>query len=705
MSLNKNILRMVLFLIVFSSSLQEENNKFLELIKQYLSKLDINNAYLSYDQYISLLNTLQKDYQNYLVLSSIGKTYEGNDIPLITMKSPLINNKPNDDNKINSGVFFNGMHHGREPVSMMMNIYLILHLLSLPQSDLHLILSYTNIYFIPIINIDTYKYNSQKYLSGQGIKNMMARKNRRVIPSKKCKEEDIGIDLNRNYDYDFGKDNVGSSNNPCQEDYRGEKPFSEPETNAIKNFVDSHPDIKIVYNYHSWGNLVITAFNSLSYQDSENLIKKNFPLHYKIYEDFKNEGEFPINFLFGNADKTIKYKANGDATDWFLGKKNILSFSPELGNGNKNSDYFYPNREITFDVLEKNLRGGLYAMQKSMFYLKGELISANYYNCGNEKKIYKNMKEFESKRCSFDDVILDVKTKIINRGFNDYLPGIEIPQNSTKNNSNMKYLYFLNLDLSINIDKIETICYWSTLQTIHISEISEKNDKERHDEKIETIGKFRCYNKNNYDLKNFKIFIDNEIKSMRYIILNIFLIIKNEDFFEKIKINKNRFLDYLNNTKNIKEETEIIKIDTKGKIKSLDARNEIIEWKFNTLNISIKIKDLKDQIQFRTNYIKFSNKILFFICMIFIICIISIIFYIRKVYRRNANNPLINISLENNNNNNNFNNEQIVNNLENANQQDINLRNNENIQAVQIPRNENEAHPGSNTGSPSELNA
>ena len=90
--------------------------------------------------------------------------------------------------------------------------------------------------------------------------------------------------------------------------------------------------------------------------------------------------------------------------------------------------------------------------------------------------------------------------------------------------------------------------------------------------------------------------------------------------------------------------------------------------------------------------------------MFFIICIISIIFYIRKVYRRNANNPLINISLENNNNNN-FNNEQIVNNLENANQQDINLRNNENIQAVQIPRNENEAHPGSNTGSPSELNA
>jgi len=702
MSLNKNILRILLFLIIFSSSLQEEKNKFKEIIQQYLSKLDINNAYLSYDQYISLLNTLQKDYQDYLILSSIGKTFEGNDIPLITMKSPLIN-KDNNESKINSGILINGMHHGREPVSMMMNIYLILHLLSLSQLDLHLILSYTNIYFIPIINIDTYKYNSQKYLSGQGIKNMMARKNRRVIPSKKCKDEDIGIDLNRNYDYDFGKDNEGSSNNPCQEDYRGEKPFSEPETKAIKDFVDSHPDIKIVYNYHTWGNLVITAFNCLSNKDSDNLIKKNFPIHYSMYEDFKKEAEFPKNFIFGNADKTIKYRANGDATDWFLGKKNILSFSPELGNGNKNSDYFYPNREVTFDVLEKNLRSGLYAMQKSMFYLKGELISANYYNSGNEKKIYKNMKEFESKKFSLNDVILDVKAKIINKGFNDYLPGIEIPQNDTNNNSTIKYLYFLNLDLSIDIDKIETICYWNTLQTIYISEISEKNDNERHNEKIETIGKFRCYNKDKNDLNNFKIFIDNEIKSMKYIILNIFVVIKKEAFFEKIRINKNRFLD-LNYTKYLKNETEIMKIGSKGKIISLDANNEIIEWKFNTVNISIKIKDLKDQVSFRTNIIYVSHKALFFICVVIIICIVAMIFYVRKIYRRNANSPLINISLENNNDNN-FNNEQIVNNLENANQQDINLRNNENIQAVQIPRSENEVHPGSNTGSPSELNA
>ena len=177
------------------SSEEDKKKSFKELINHYLGKLDINNAYLSYDQYISLLKTLKNDYPNYLELSSIGKTYQGNDIPLIIFKSPLYEEsnetKKNDINnqtilnQLNndSGVLFDGMHHGREPVSMMMNIYLILHLLSLPKHYLHLFLSLTNIYFIPIINIDTYKYNCEKYFSSFSTRNMMARKNRREIKS------------------------------------------------------------------------------------------------------------------------------------------------------------------------------------------------------------------------------------------------------------------------------------------------------------------------------------------------------------------------------------------------------------------------------------------------------------------------------------------------------------------------------------------
>ncbi len=104
MSLSKNVLKILLFLALFSFSLQEEKNKFKELIEQYLSKLDINEAYLSYNQYISLLEKLKTDYPNYFELSSIGKTFEGNDIPLIIMKSPLIKTRE-EENNITSDIF------------------------------------------------------------------------------------------------------------------------------------------------------------------------------------------------------------------------------------------------------------------------------------------------------------------------------------------------------------------------------------------------------------------------------------------------------------------------------------------------------------------------------------------------------------------------------------------------------------------------
>ena len=768
--LNKNALKILLLIICLNFTISSNHKKksFKEIVNQYLGKLDFNNAYLSYNQYISLLNTLVKDFPNYLELSSIGKTYEGNEMPLIIMKSPLfkedinstqsnstINDKDkninnNDINKIDnslynqSGILFTGMHHGREPVSMMMNIYLILHLLSLPRTYLHLFLSSTNIYFIPIINIDTYKYNSKKFLSGSPIRTVMARKNRRPHSTRRCNTEDIGIDLNRNYDFFFAKDNTGSSGNPCQEDYRGEYPFSEPETFNIKNFVDSHPNIKIVYNYHSWGNLIITPFNYLKNEDSLKILQKEFPIQYNMYNDFKKEGEFPQNFLFGNADKTIQYITNGDATDWFLGKKKILSFSPELGNGKKESDVFYPDRTITFDILDKNLYGGLYAIQKSMYYLTGELISATYNECYNRNKYslsdiyfnkgrlhqYNSLKEYELKNCFSDELLLNVKVKITNKGFGDYSPGIEFPNFQQVNNNNeavkidnKKYIYFLSFDLNVDINKIKSICYWNTLQTLYTIETNDNdleniNKTQKEAEETQYIGNIRCekVNKGN----DITLFIDNEIKSLDFIILNIQIIANKDNFLAKL--NKNRLLDINNKNrtsinKKYNENNEIIKIYTKKErmIKSEKENGEIINWKFNSPSIGIKIKDFIESKNAKNNYDL--NRINIYKLSIIVICAtLLLIFFIYRMIKTINGRPFnellmesrINDNVVNNNNidvNMGMNNEQIVNNLENANQNE-NISN-ENIIPIQIPRDENEAHSNinSNSNSPNELNA
>ena len=195
---------------------------------------------------------------------------------------------------------------------------------------------------------------------------------------------------------------------------------------------------------------------------------------------------------------------------------------------------------------------------------------------------------------------------------------------------------------------------------------------------------------------------------MKYIILNIIFILKKEPFYNKLNIKPShfKFLSQMN-TSSTNNKTDIIKIykNENEKIKSFDAYNKAIEWKFNSLNINIKISDIKPHnlLYSYNKYIMHSKKAMLIILLSLIIIIITLCIVMKKMNRRYDNRPLINISLENNNEMN-FNNEQIVNNLENVSQNDSN-RNNENIQAMQIPRSENEAHPRSNQESPNELNA
>jgi len=62
--------------------------------------------------------------------------------------------------------------------------------------------------------------------------------------------------LNRNYGFKFGEGH--SSKEECKknkDDYRGPSAFSEPETQAMKNFLTQKKDeISVVFNFHCAGN-------------------------------------------------------------------------------------------------------------------------------------------------------------------------------------------------------------------------------------------------------------------------------------------------------------------------------------------------------------------------------------------------------------------------------------------------------------------
>ena len=103
---------------------------------------------------------------------------------------------------------------------------------------------------MPILNIDSYEANYQYFLKHKT--EGYLRKNRR---NTSCNDNyhsgaGNGVDLNRNYGYKWGLNEVGSSGDACDESYRGPSPFSEPETQAIKLLTESYPLISLAFNFH-----------------------------------------------------------------------------------------------------------------------------------------------------------------------------------------------------------------------------------------------------------------------------------------------------------------------------------------------------------------------------------------------------------------------------------------------------------------------
>jgi hypothetical protein len=63
-----------------------------------------------------------------------------------------------------------------------------------------------------------------------------------------CSANNYGIDLNRNFPYRWNGTSGGSSGDPCAGTYRGPRPMSEPETNALLRYAAGTPDSSGVYH-------------------------------------------------------------------------------------------------------------------------------------------------------------------------------------------------------------------------------------------------------------------------------------------------------------------------------------------------------------------------------------------------------------------------------------------------------------------------
>ena len=171
-------------------------------------------------------------------------------------------------------------------------------------------------YFVPCLNPDGYVYNQNSDPGGGGL----WRKNRHDNG-----DGTFGVDLNRNYGWLWGVDDLGSSPDPNSDTYRGTGPFSEPETQAMRDFCIAHA-FRSALNYHSYGDMVIHPWASQA-----DLLTPDSAV-YSAHADqmTRNNG-----FSAGTCQQVLNYLSNGSSDDWMYGeqteKNKILGVTPEVG--------------------------------------------------------------------------------------------------------------------------------------------------------------------------------------------------------------------------------------------------------------------------------------------------------------------------------------------------------------------------------------
>ena len=259
----------------------------------------------------------------------IGTSVEGREIWAVK-----VSDNPNQD-EVEPKVLFTGLTHAREPLGMM-NLFYFIQLLCEnygTDSELTYLVNEREMWFLPVVNPDGYVYNESIEPNGGG----MHRKNR---SDSNCGNGTTrGIDLNRNYGYNWGLDDQGSSPDSCSDTYRGSEAFSEPETQAVRNFISNHP-FKDVLHYHSFSNVLIHSFGDASLP-----LEPDLSTLREIGEEMTRHNGYPV----GTGFELIGYTVNGDAVDWTYGDQGIISYTPEVGSY---SDYFWPSEDRIIPLCE-----------------------------------------------------------------------------------------------------------------------------------------------------------------------------------------------------------------------------------------------------------------------------------------------------------------------------------------------------------------
>ena len=283
-------------------------------------------GYFTYSEVVQKLDSFRLRFPNLITpKTNLGNSVEGREIWAVKISdNPELN-----ESSTEAPVYFDALHHAREPQSMASLMYFMYWILENYGTDPEAtyLINNREIFIVPVVNPDGYVYNQTTNPNGGG----SWRKNRRNNGSG-C----YGVDLNRNYPYGWGV-NSGSSNDPCSETYRGASAGSEPEAQAVINFLQQIRP-KISFSYHSVAGRYL---NPYGYNDSA--------VKYEVYSEFSSDFSSKNNYTYGTVNEMLSYYSSGTTRD-YLHSIGSYCWTPEVGGVS-----FWPAQSVIIPVASENL--------------------------------------------------------------------------------------------------------------------------------------------------------------------------------------------------------------------------------------------------------------------------------------------------------------------------------------------------------------
>lgn len=264
-------------------------------------------------------------------------------VKLFEMKRPTLEGRAVFGVEIAAGVkkvdgrpifYVDGVHHAREWPASEYTMLFIHYLVENYGKDPRVtsLLKKSRVIAVPIVNVDGFDYTRESVLSynqemrdqtdltgaGNGFEGYW-RKNRRsltgvTVPAAQRNPDAFGVDPNRNYSYLWGDSNGGSSDLILDQTYRGEAPFSEPETQNVRDIILSRPVTGVITN-HTYQASVLRAGGGNAPEDAI----------------LTRIGQKMADILHYNNAPTVGYPTTGTTDDWAYAAMGALGFTIEHG--------------------------------------------------------------------------------------------------------------------------------------------------------------------------------------------------------------------------------------------------------------------------------------------------------------------------------------------------------------------------------------